>query len=81
MIQRADSPVTQNTNENLTDDDTGDLQVVDGSNPVGITDFLLVPALLERVLEQRADVADGEQDITRGKGLDRLYFSIQCSRN
>ena len=64
-IQRAGSPVTQNTDENLTDDDTGNLEVVDGSNPVGITDFVRAPALLERVLEQRADVADGEQDITR----------------
>lgn len=65
MIQRADSPVTQNTNENLTDDDTGDLQVVDGSNPVGITDFMLAPALRERVLEQRGDVGDGKQNVTR----------------
>lgn len=64
MKQMVGLPVTQNTDEDLTDDDTGYLKVVDGSNPVGITDFLLVPALSERVLEQGADVGDGKQNVT-----------------
>jgi hypothetical protein len=64
MKERVGLPVTQNTDEDLTDDDTSYLKVVDGSNPVGITDFVLAPALRERVLEQGADVGDGKQNVT-----------------
>jgi hypothetical protein len=58
-------PVTKNTDEKLTNDDTSDLHVVDSSDPVGRADFLLVPALRERFLEQRADVGDREQNVTK----------------
>ena len=44
-------PVTNNTDENLTDYDTADLEVVDSLRPCLITDLVGVPAFRESSLE------------------------------
>lgn len=58
-------PVTQETNEDLTDNDTHDLEVVDSGNPVFVANLIGLPAGGEGFTEQGADVADREQDVTR----------------
>jgi hypothetical protein len=58
-------PVTQETDEDLTDNNTRNLEVVDGGNPVLVANLVGLPAGGEGFTEQGADVADRKQDITR----------------
>lgn len=58
-------PVTQETNEDLTDNNTRNLEVVDGGNPVLVANLVGLPARGEGFTEQGADVADRKQDVTR----------------
>ena len=57
-------PVTEDTNENLTNDDTNDFEVLDGVDPLNVTCFIGLPAIRECCLEERCNVADGEEHIT-----------------
>jgi hypothetical protein len=59
----ATEPVTEDTHKNLTDNDTADLEVVDSCDP-GRVACLALPAVLEASLEERLEVADGEEDVT-----------------
>jgi hypothetical protein len=47
----ATKPVTNNTNKNLTDNDTANLEVVDSLRPCFVADFVAVPAVWESGLE------------------------------
>jgi hypothetical protein len=58
------SPVTEITHENLTNNDTSNFKVGNGSNPVRIADGVLLPAGGESLLKQRSDVANRKEDIT-----------------
>lgn len=68
--------ITQITDENLSDNDTDNFQVVDGGNPVSIADGVVIPAIREGLLEQAADVADGEEDVTNREKKTLLVFSF-----
>lgn len=59
-------PVTQNSNQYLTDDDTDDFQVIDGMDPLDIADFVLFPAGGEGGLEKGLEVTNGEEHVTAG---------------
>ena len=56
-------PVADDTNDDLTNDDTDDLEVFNGRNPRGVANGLLAPTLREGGLEKRLDVANREEDI------------------
>jgi hypothetical protein len=71
-------PVTQETDENLTDNDTHNLEVVDGGNPVLVANLVGLPARGEGFTEQGTDVADGEQDVTRGRKRVSIETLIPC---
>jgi hypothetical protein len=58
-------PVTNDTDKNLTDDDTTNLQVVNSLKPCLIADLGLSPASRESSLEKGPDVANGKEDVTR----------------
>lgn len=61
-------PVTNDTNEDLTDHDTNDFEVSDGSDPVLAADLGalegVIPALRPDLLEERLQVTNGEEDVT-----------------
>lgn len=57
-------PVTQDSNQDLTHDDTDDLEVVNGVDPPLTAGFGVFPAIREGRLEQRLDVADREEHVT-----------------
>lgn len=57
-------PVTKDTDEDLTDNDAGNFEVVDGGDPGGVADGFFLPAGGEGFLEERFDVADGEEDVS-----------------
>ena len=59
-----DLRITKVTNENLTNNNTSNLHVVDSGNPRGITDRVVAPAFLEGGLEKGGNVGDGEQHVT-----------------
>ena len=60
----ATKPVTDDTNEDLTNNDTNDFEVVKGVDPSGVTYLGFLPAGGEGGLKQRLDVANGEEDVT-----------------
>jgi hypothetical protein len=55
--------VTQVTDENLANNDTNNLHVVDGGNPVLVAS-LARPAVLEGGIEESSVVTDREQHVT-----------------
>lgn len=57
-------PVTDETNQDLTDHNTSDFQVSQCTDPVLIACFVILPALGESVSQEGRDGADGEQDVT-----------------
>jgi hypothetical protein len=58
-------PVTNDTNKDLTDDDTTDLKIVDSLEPGLVADIGRTPAFRESSLEKRPDITNGEENITR----------------
>lgn len=60
----ASEPVTDDTDEDLTDDDTANFEIVDSLDPGRIADCVLAPAGREGSLEKWLYVADGEKDVT-----------------
>lgn len=58
-------PVTDDTDQDLTHNDTDDLEVVDGVQPLCIANFVILPTRLEGSLEEGLDVSDGEEHVTR----------------
>ena len=59
-----DSPITNSTDEDLTNNDTANLEVLDGINPGFIASLKGLPAGLPDSLEKWSQVTDGEEDIT-----------------
>jgi hypothetical protein len=55
--------ITQVTDEDLANDDTDNLHVADGGNPVLVAS-LARPAVLEGGIEESRVVTDGEQHVT-----------------
>lgn len=51
-------PITENTNQYLTNDDTADFQVFNSSKPGRITSLFVFPAVRERFLEQRFNISN-----------------------
>lgn len=64
MSTRICVPVTDDSYEDLTDNNTADFEIFEGSKPRAITDLLLLPAGGESSLQEGLDVGDGEEDIT-----------------
>ncbi len=59
-----DLPVTNETNENLTDDYTKDLEVSNGIDPLDVTSRVLLPTSGPNGGEERSQVSDGEKNVT-----------------
>lgn len=64
-------PVAFETDTDLTDDDTENLQVGLGGDPVFVTDLICRPTLRPDLLEERCQVSDGEEGVTFGEKLAR----------
>jgi hypothetical protein len=60
----ATQPVTDNTNEDLANNDTDDFEVIDGLCPDFIANLIGRPARRESSLEERPDVANGEKNVS-----------------
>lgn len=58
-------PISQDTNKNLANNDTADLQVVNSLDPCFIANFVGFPARGESCSEKGFDIADGKQDVSR----------------
>ena len=56
--------ITEITDEDLADHDTGNFQVGQRVDPIGIASFIILPAIGESIGQKRLDGTDGEQDIT-----------------
>lgn len=63
----APEPISKDTDQDLTDDDTTDLEVVDGLSPGLVADLVFAPAAWEGSRQQRLDVANGEEDVSVDK--------------
>jgi hypothetical protein len=61
----AAQPVTDDTNKNLTDNDTADLKVVNSLGPDLVAGVECLPAAGERGLQKWPDVSNGEEDISK----------------
>ena len=57
-------PITKNPDQDLSNDYTNNLHVVNSLDPCGVTYFGRFPASCEHSLEHGFDVADGEEDVT-----------------
>lgn len=60
----ADSPVTNGTDENLTNNDTADLEILNRVNPGFIASGEGFPARFPDTLEKRGQVSNGEENVT-----------------
>ena len=58
-------PVTNNSDQDLTENDTDNLEIIDSVDPLFVANRMVIPAGLEGGLEQWLDVSDGEQNVTR----------------
>jgi hypothetical protein len=56
--------ITDDTNENLTNDNTNDFKVSDGIRPLLVADFVGLPALWPDSSEKWRQVANGEKNVT-----------------
>lgn len=57
-------PVTKNSDEHLSDDDTNDFEICDGSNPVLGTDLVGFPTCTPYSFEKRCQVTNREEHIS-----------------
>jgi hypothetical protein len=57
-------PVTDDTNENLTDDDTDDFEILNGADPILGANFIRGPAFRPDSLEKRGQISNGEEYVT-----------------
>ena len=57
-------PVTQDTDQDLTDNDTDNFHIVNGLNPSLIANLVGFPTSRKGGLEEGFDVADGEEHVT-----------------
>ena len=57
-------PVTEDTDENLTDDDTDNFKVRNGADPCFLTNGIIVPTRRECCFEQWSDVSNGKEHVT-----------------
>ena len=58
-------PITDNSDQDLPEDDTDNLEIVDRVDPLFVANRMIIPAGLEGGLKQGFDVSDGEQNITK----------------
>lgn len=56
-------PISFNSNEDLSKDDTGDLQSINSDDPAVIARLVRLPALRPNKFEQRSQVSDGEEHV------------------
>jgi hypothetical protein len=61
---RRNLPVTEDTDEELSDDDPENFEVCDSVNPALVADLIGIPAGWPGFLEERCKVADGEEDVS-----------------
>jgi len=66
-------PITDETNEDLAANNTDNLEIGDGEDPVLRADFVLAPALWPHGIEERHQVTDGEEYVT--------WSEVSCWRN
>lgn len=57
-------PVTEHTNEHLSDDDADDFEICNSRNPVLGADFVSFPTCRPDSLKQRRQVTDGKEDVS-----------------
>lgn len=57
-------PVTKNSDENLTNNNTDNLQVFNGVDPLRVANLVVLPTRLEGGLEEWLDVSDRKKHIT-----------------
>ena len=57
-------PVTQDSHENLTHNDTNNLEILNRIQPVAIANLFMIPALRKNRLEEWFQVSNGEEHIT-----------------
>ena len=64
MREKPNLPVTEHTDQHLSNNYTNDFHVVNGVNPNLVTYFIFGPATCEDGLKQRFDVADREKNVS-----------------
>lgn len=62
-----DAPITDEADEDLADDDTHDLEIGDGVDPLHVAGLEGAPACGPDGREEGAQVADGEEDVAGGR--------------
>ena len=58
-------PVTEYTDENLTNDDTTNFKILHSCNPCGTADLEILPARSEGRIEEGSEIANREQYVAR----------------
>ena len=66
MGNKASIPITKNPDQDLSDNYTDNLHVVNRINPYGVTYFGIFPATCKHSLEHGFDIADREENVTIG---------------
>lgn len=61
QTKSSSDPISLETDGDLSDHDTDDLEVVDGRDPIVVADSVVLPALRPDGLVQRRQVTDGEE--------------------
>jgi len=64
QLELLDLPITKGADENLADNNTANLEVLNGSNPSLIAYLVGLPASLPDLLEKRSQVTNREEDVT-----------------
>lgn len=67
-------PITDNSDQDLAEDDTDNLEIVDRVDPLFVANRMIIPAGLERGLKQGFDVSDGEQNVTKRDNVSTTRF-------
>jgi hypothetical protein len=67
-IKIDDSPVTQESHQNLTNNNAGNLEIAKGVDPIKIADRILRPTSGEGSLQKWSDISDGEEHVTVSMG-------------
>jgi hypothetical protein len=57
-------PVTDDTDKNLTDDDTDNFEILNGADPILGANFIGAPTFRPDSLEKRGQISNGEEHVT-----------------
>jgi hypothetical protein len=57
-------PITENTDQDLTDHNAGNLEVGDGVGPLFVAGFIFRPTIRPDGLEKRCQVTNGKENVT-----------------